>query len=160
MKNLFKIMTFLMLVISTSACSDEDETITVPTLEVNYVNLDGVWRLKEWNHVPIAEGLYCYIELERKSRTFKMYQKFDSMYARYITGEFSLETDENSVTVISGCYDYGMGEWNNSYTISDLLETGSMIWTVNGDDTDVSIYERCDEVPVDVIAETKPFEEE
>lgn len=160
MKTLFKLIACLMLMISVSSCSDEDETIEIPALEINYVNLDGVWKLKEWNNAPIAEGLYCYIELERKGRTFKIYQKFDSMYARCITGEFSLETDENAVTTISGCYDYGMGEWNNTYIISDLLETGSMVWTVEGDETDVSIYERCDEVPADVIAEAKSYDEE
>jgi hypothetical protein len=75
------------------------------------------------------------------------------MYARCITGEFFLEKDDKWGDVINGTYDYGMGEWNNSYVITDLLESGSMIWTVRGDDSDISKYERCSKVPDDIKAE-------
>lgn len=153
MKTLFRIMALFMLLFNFSACSEDEEEPVVPTLEVNYINLDGVWVLAEWNGQPIAEGTYCYIDFNRKEHTFTMYQKFDSMYARCITGEFTLEEDDEWGDVISGIYDYGMGAWNNSYIITDLLETGSMIWTVKGDETDVCKYERCEEVPDDIKAE-------
>ncbi len=62
--------------------------------------------------------------------------------------------------VISGTYDYENGDWNNEYIVTDLLETGSMIWTVKDDKSDVCRYVRCEKVPDDVIAEGQPDSEE
>lgn len=158
MKTIFRILTLVMLSISFTACSHDDELVIVK-LDVNYANLNGTWKLTEWNGAPLADGIYCYIELFRKDHTFKMYHNMDSMYARLITGTFQLEDDPYLGTVIRGEYDYGQGEWNNEYIITDLLETGSMIWTVNGNATDVSKYERCDAVPDEIIEETGETEE-
>ena len=77
------------------------------------------------------------------------------MYARLITGTFEIEKDTYLGYVLSGTYDYGQGNWNNEYLVTDLLETGSMIWTVNGNKDDVSKYERCDKVPDEVIEEAR-----
>ncbi|MBQ8520996.1 MAG: lipocalin family protein [Bacteroides sp.] len=159
MKTLFGVMAMFMLMFGFTSCSEDDEEVTVPALEVNYVNVNGTWKLTEWNGNPIPENVYCYIVFKRKDHTFKMYQKFDSMYARCITGEFVIEQDEYWGSMISGTYDYGMGNWNNTYIVTDLLETGSMIWTVKGDDTDISKYERCDEVPAGVMAEAQSTNE-
>lgn len=158
MKNIVKIMMLSLLLVGFSACSDDDEVPVVSTLDVNYANLSGVWCLVEWNGSPIADGLYCYIVFDRREHTFRMYQKFDSMYARCITGEFQLEEDDTWGSVISGTYDYGMGSWNNEYIITDLLEEGSMTWTVKDDENDVCVYRRCSEVPAEVIAESKSEE--
>lgn len=153
MRALFKMVTLVMLAFSFVGCSDDEEISVVSELEVNYANLNGTWRLAEWNGAVLPEEVFCYIEFNRRERTFTMYQKFDSMYARCITGEFTLENDDEWGNVISGTYDYGMGEWNNSYIITELLESGSMIWTTKGDETDVCKYERCSKVPDDVKAE-------
>lgn len=158
MKTLFKIMALFMLLFHFSACSKEDEMPIIPELEVNYANIDGIWMLTEWNGQSISEDIYCYIEFNRKEHTFRMFQKFDSMYTRLITGKFSLEKDDEWGNVICGTYDYGMGEWNNSYIITNLLESGSMIWTVKGDESDVTKYERCDKIPENVLAETVTIE--
>lgn len=155
MKTFWGIMALLLLMFGFTACSEDDEEAIVPTLEVNYVNIGGTWKLTEWNGGAVSDNVYCYIVFNRKDHTFQMYQKFDSMYSRCITGEFVIEQDEYWGSMISGTYDYGMGNWNNTYIVTDLLETGSMIWTVKGDDTDISKYERCDEVPAEVIAESK-----
>jgi hypothetical protein len=155
MKIILKILALSVLLIGFSACSDDEDVPVVPTLDVNYANLNGVWSLTEWNGNPMDGEIYCYIVFDRRNHTFKLYQKFDSMYARCITGEFQLEEDDDWGFVISGTYDYGMGDWNHEYIISDLLATGSMTWTVKGDDTDVCIYTRCAEVPAEVIAEAK-----
>lgn len=155
MKTLWGIMALLILMSGFTSCSKDDEEVIVPTLEVNYVNIAGTWKLTEWNGSSVSDNIYCYIVFNRKDHTFQMYQKFDSMYSRCITGEFVIEQDEYWGSMISGTYDYGMGNWNNTYIVTDLLETGSMIWTVKGDDTDISKYERCDEVPAEVIAESK-----
>ena len=57
--------------------------------------------------------------------------------------------------VISGEYDFGNGDWNNDYIVTDLLESGSMIWTVKDDDSDVNKYVRCEKVPESIIEEAK-----
>ena len=118
-------------------------------------NLNGTWELSEWNGTPLAEGTYCYVVFQPQGTDFlKMYQKFDSMYARYITGSFSIKTTLSGA-VISGEYDFGNGEWNNKYIVTDLLESGSMIWTAKDNENDVNKYIRCEKVPENIIAEAK-----
>ena len=84
-----------------------------------------------------------------------MDQKFDSMYARYITGSFDIEEDPYLGSVISGEYDQWMGDWNSEYIVTDLLESGSMIWTAKDNESDVTKYVRCDKVPDEVVAEAR-----
>lgn len=158
MKNLFKLAALFAFLFCLSSC-DEEETV-VPVLEVTPANLNGTWELSEWNGTSLAEGTYCYITFNRKDQTFEMYQKFDSMYARYITGSFRIKNDPYLGYVISGSYDYGNGDWNNEYIVTDLLETGSMVWTVKGNENDVNKYVRCEQVPDAIVAEARAGEEE
>ena len=153
MKNIFKLTALAVFLCCLISC-DDDEPI-IPTLEVTPANLNGTWELSEWNGTPLAEGTYCYITFNRKEQTFEMYQKFDSMYARYITGSFSIKNDPYLGAVISGEYDFGNGEWNNKYIVTDLLESGSMIWTAKDNENDVNKYIRCEKVPENIIAEAK-----
>lgn len=156
MKTLFRMMALFMLLIGFTACEDDEETVS--TLEVNYANLNGTWQLTEWNGKPLAEGTYCYITFVRKDKTYKMYQKFDSMYARCVTGTFTVENDDYLGYIISGDYDL-KGEWANSYIVTDLLPSGSMIWTVKDDYNDVSKYVRCDGVPSNILEEAKDIKD-
>lgn len=153
MKKIVGLIVLLVLAFGGAGCSEDEELLAVQTLEVNYVNLDGAWRLSKWNGLTMTADTYCYIVFDRREHTFQMYQNFNSMYAQYITGEFSLSKDEGGGDVISGTYDYGLGDWNNSYVITDLLETGSMVWTVQGDESDICEYQRCEKVPDDIISE-------
>lgn len=158
MKNIFKLMALFAFLFCFTSCDDDEPVI--PILEVTPANLNGTWELSEWNGAPLAEGTYCYITFNRKEQTFEMYQKFDSMYARYITGNFSIEVDPYLGSIISGDYDFGNGDWNNKYIVTDLLESGSMIWTAKDDENDVNKYIRCDKVPEEIIAEAKIDEDE
>lgn len=141
-----------------AACDDNEQVI--PTLEVTPANLHGTWKLSEWNGAPLAEGTYCYITFNRKELTFEMYQKFDSMYARYITGSFRVEVDPHLGFIISGDYDFGKGDWNDEYIVTDLLENGSMIWTAKNNKNDVCKYIRCEKIPDEIVAEAKAEWEE
>lgn len=154
MKNIFKLMALFAFVLCFASC-DDDEKVEIPALPVTAANLNGTWQLSEWNGQALAEGTYCYITFNRRELTFEMYQKFDSMYARYITGSFNIENDPYLGYVISGEYDFGNGDWNNDYIVTDLLESGSMIWTVKDDDSDVNKYVRCEKVPESIIEEAK-----
>lgn len=84
-----------------------------------------------------------------------MYQKFDSMYGRHITGSFAIKNDPYQGYIISGSYDNGKGDWYQSYLVTRLLASGSMIWTAKDDVTDISRYKRCDEVPAEILKECK-----
>lgn len=157
MKNILKIMALLAVVLCFTSCDDDEKTDN-PSLPVTVANLNGTWKLSEWGGKPVADGTYCYITFNRREQTFEMYQNFDSMYTRYITGYFRLEKDPYLGYVISGEYDFGEGSWNNDYIITDLLPAGSMIWTAKDDDADVSKYIRCDKVPDEIVMEAKPKE--
>lgn len=157
MKNILKIMALLAVVLCFTSCDDDEKTDN-PSLPVTVANLNGTWQLSEWGGKPVADGTYCYITFNRREQTFEMYQNFDSMYTRYITGYFRLEKDPYLGYVISGEYDSDNSDWNNDYIVTDLLEEGSMIWTAKDDDADVSKYIRCDKVPDEIVMEAKPKE--
>ncbi len=152
MKNIFKLMALFALLLCFVSCDDEAVT---PMLDVTSANLNGTWKLSEWNGQELAEGTYCYITFNRKDQTFEMYQKFDSMYARYITGTFGIDEDPYFGFVVSGIYDYDNGNWNNAYVVTDLLESGTMTWTAKGDESDVHCYVRCEKVPEAIVEEAK-----
>lgn len=146
-------MALLLLVVAATACSSDDKESLEPSLDVTPANIAGTWMLDSWNGSPLANGTYCYITFNRKERTYRMYQKFDSMYARCITGSFSIDEDRECGYIITGTYDYGMGEWNNSYIVTELYASGSMVWTVKGNEHDVCRYIRCEEIPQAVLDE-------
>ncbi len=137
------------LLLSIVACSnDDDKVFEEAALEASYINIAGTWGLTEWNGQTI-ENIYTYITFDRREHTFVMYQNMDSMYAREITGSFTISKDENdeSIDLISGDYDYDNGKWNNTYEIK--IYKDRMVWTVVGDASDVSVYTRC-ELPTDL----------
>ena len=107
MKNIFKLMLLFLLALPFQACSDDDEAYVSP-LEVTPNNLSGIWELHEWSGSD-SEAPVVYIEFIRKDRKFKIYQKFDSMYPRVITGTYTIEKDDYKVVTLSGKYDNGTG---------------------------------------------------
>ena len=131
---------------SFAACSDDDEEV-LTTLEVTPANLDGTWKLVEWNGAPLQEGNYFYITFSRRDKTFKLYEKIQTGYAELKTGEFNVVKDKRYGFVLSGKYDFGKGPWNDSYIVTDLLPTGSMIWTSVANPADVQKFEKCIKVP-------------
>lgn len=161
MKTIFRLMVLFILLVGVTSCNDDDELATEPTLEVNFANIAGTWCLSEWNGTQLDDSRYFYITLNRKAvdgkRTFEIYQNFDSATSRHITGSFDLEYDEDWGDIISGEYDYWMGEWTSPYIVTEL-RTGSMIWTMKDDTTDVSVYTRCAEVPADIVAGTRAIQ--
>lgn len=159
MKVILRVIVLFMLTASIISCDDNDTTTPV-VLTPSYANFYGTWKLVSWNNKTVTDGLYCYITFDRKEHTYKMYQKFDSMYARYITGTYTIEKDKYNVYTVSGTYDYDNGDWNNVYIVTDLLETGTMTWTAEDNKSDVCRYERCDAVPSEIIDEARIWDEE
>lgn len=156
MKNIFRLMLLFLLVMPFQACSDDDE-FTPATLEITPNNIAGIWKLYDWSGSGDSAPL-VYVEFIRKDRKFKIYQKYDSMYTRVITGTYELEENYYKGFVISGKYDYGTGKWNNDYIVEALYED-RMILLVDGDDAETHVYSRVEELPAEIIDNILPSEE-
>lgn len=141
MKRLIKLSMAVAVLLVLGACTDKAE---IPTyLNVTPHNISGSWRLESSCGAPLAQGLYVYINFDRKERSFEMFQNTDSFSTRYITGRYFIYTDEEAGAVIRGDYDYGNGAWMHRYVVTDLTAK-RMVWTALDDSSYVDIYVRCD----------------
>ena len=156
MKNFLNKVAILFVVLCLGACSEAGEGFSPESMDVTPNNISGYWKLTEYNGMELPEGVFCYVEYIRKDKKFVIYQKFDSMYPRRITGIFSIDKDKYGRAILSGVYDYSMGEgeWNNKYYVTELSEN-SLVLTADSENADVSKYERCVEIPADVIEAAK-----
>ena len=154
MKNFLKTTAILFVVLCFGACSNDIDDFKPKSLEVTPNKISGYWMLNEYNGMEITDGVFCYVEYVRKDRKFVMYQKFDSMYPRRITGVYSIEMNKYNKPILSGKYDYGMGDWNNRYYVTELLDN-FMVLTADSSSPDVCKYLRCNEIPEAVLEETK-----
>ena len=149
MKRFLKTIALMLVLTGVFSCSPEED-LTPQSLEVTPNNISGVWKLADVNGEALPEGVYCYMEFVRRDRTFTIYQKFDSMYPRRLTGSFEITKDEYKGYILSGKYDYGTGNWNNSYIVSSLFEN-FMVLTVDGENGEMCKYVRCNEVPAEIV---------
>ena len=108
--------------------SDDGIPAKVPNKVVSYYTVDGVWQLVEWNGGPLAEGTLLYIDLDRKEHRFEMWDNFASMYPTMRSGYFLLSVDDMDRDIISGWYDYGIGDWSNDYIVELNVEGDGMVW--------------------------------
>ena len=140
MKFLREIVTFAIVVAAlfVSGCDKGSEVDNTKTTNkaVTYYTIDGVWQLTEWNNATLAEGTHLYIDLDRKSRTFEMWDNLNSMYTTMCSGGFVLSVDDMGRVVISGWYDYGVGDWSNEYLVTLNAKGDTMLWSsVSGSET-------------------------
>ncbi len=152
-KNIFRAILLLVIALNLTACSDDDDE-KVETIAFTSTTVHGTWQLVSWNGEALTGGLYCYIDFDRNYNTYKMYQNFDSMYARCITGSFSIEKDKYLGDVISGKYDFDMGAWNHDYIVTNF-DNQTMTWTEEDNSSEVCVYQRCDEIPEDIISQAR-----
>ena len=155
MKTFLKTIALMFVLSGFAACSSEDES-ALQSLEVTPNNISGVWALAEVDGKSLPETLCCYIKFERRDRKFIMYQKFDSMYPRRLTGTYSITKDEYKGYILDGKYDNGTGEWNNAYIVTALFED-VMLLAADAENGDLCKYVRCNDVPADILGW---FEEE
>ena len=148
MKNLIKPILAVVAIFAMSACTEKINTSEY--LDVTPNNIAGSWRLESSCGEPLAEGLYVYINFNRKERSFEMYQNNDSSSTRYITGRYHIYTDGNYGAVIRGDYDFGNGAWEHRYVVTDLTKE-RMTWSALDDENYVDVYVRCD-IPEEVLA--------
>ena len=114
-----------------------------PEAEVTLRTIAGAWQLTEWNGKALQEGTYLYIELDKNQR-FEMWDNLGSMYTEHKTGSFAISKDENERTIITGQYDNGVGDWNNSYVAYFMANGDHMAWTT---DTENMLFKRIDTIP-------------
>ncbi|MBO7262920.1 MAG: hypothetical protein J6U93_00185 [Alistipes sp.] len=95
---------------------------------VTYYTIDGVWMLEEWNGAPLVDGTLLYVALDRKEHRFEMWDNINSMYPTMQSGGFVLSVDDMDRDIISGWYDYGVGDWSNDYIVELNGEGDRMVW--------------------------------
>ena len=157
MKTLFRMMALFSLLFVAASCGDDDEAMITPSLDVNYANVAGTWKLSEWNGEELNDSRYYYITFNRKEedgkRKYIVYTNLNSAVSERFTGTFLLSKDKNEADVISGTYDYTLSTedgWENMYFVSELTNE-KMSWTATEDAEEVRVYTRCAEVPADIV---------
>lgn len=146
MRRFLKIALMALLLAAGTACTKE-ENKTSQYLDVTSNNIAGTWTLSEWNGEPLADGLFMYIELIRRDRKFAFYENMTgtSNVTTKKTGYFDL-FDEDVITFL---YDNSQTQYGKRYIISELT-ADRMVWTMEDNPDEVSVYIRCTAIPEEV----------
>ena len=145
MKHFRKIYAFALVAVALLAAGCDkgihEEQTKSPNKAVTYYTIDGVWMLEQWNGAPLAEGTLLYVVLDRKEHRFEMWDNLASMYPTMRSGGFLLSVDEMSRDIISGWYDYGVGDWTNDYIVELSAEGDRMLWRAVSSDEQMQFVE-------------------
>lgn len=126
---LFFTTSVAMLAALASGCQTPDSEREPEQIKaVTYYTIDGVWRLEELNDKSLSEDTMLYIDFDRKEHRFEMWDNFDSMYMTKTTGMFAIEQDEYERYILSGWYDYGVGDWASDYIVEMTILGDYMLW--------------------------------
>ena len=136
------------LALSVTGCDKESETKNTEkqNMAVTYYTVDGVWQLVEWNDAPLAEGTLLYIDLDRKEHRFEMWDNLNSMYPTMRSGSFLLSVDDMQRDIISGWYDFGVGDWTSDYIVELSAEGDRMVWSAIANEEKM-LFVEVDELP-------------
>ncbi len=131
----------------------EEENVQLP---VNYNNVSGTWKLDAYDGNSLDEGVFQYINFERKAvenspfRTFQEYSNIASQYPVKKEGRYLLSETEEGKDVIEGLYPNELSkEWNHKYIIV-LLTEEKMVWVAQDDPSVENVYVRA-EIPEDIL---------
>ena len=134
-----------------SGCEDSQAGEPVePQLDVTPHNMAGSWAVSLWNGRRLDDECYVYLSLDRRERTFEMYDNLGSFSTRKVTGQYNIYTDEERGAMIRGVYDYGNGEWSHRYVVTSLTAS-QMVWRAADDDEVVTVYERVESIPDHIV---------
>ena len=140
----FKLLLLMASALLTFSCEKPiNNDPPLPEPEVTLRTIAGAWQLTEWNGKALQEGTYLYIELDKNQR-FEMWDNLGSMYTEHKTGSFAISKDDDERTIITGQYDNGVGDWNNSYVAYFMANGDHMAWTT---DTENMLFKRIDAIP-------------
>lgn len=143
MKNIFKTLSIVFVILSLAACTKET-TVSDNQLPVTSDNISGTWQLSEFNGSPLADGLYMYLELVRRDRKFSFYENISG--SENVTVPKSGRFDFFGDRVISFLYDNSMSSYGKKYEIVSLTKD-RMVWVRQDNKDEVSVYVRCETIP-------------
>ena len=144
---LFFTTSVAMLAALASGCQTPDSEREPEQIKaVTYYTIDGVWELTELNDKPLSEDTMLYIDFDRKEHRFEMWDNFDSMYMTKTTGMFAIEQDEYERYILSGWYDYGVGDWASDYIVEMTILGDYMLWQ-SMSNNDKMLLRRVEELP-------------
>lgn len=123
-----------------------NNTLPEPSIAVTYKSIAGAWELTEWNNEPLIEGTYLYVAFDSKEHRFEMWDNLNSMYPTMRSGSFILSVDDMQRDIISGWYDYGVGDWASDYIVELSAEGDRMVWSAIANEEKMSFVE-VDELP-------------
>lgn len=147
MTRFLTIITLLAGLCLATSCSKNDDVVTPETLEVNYINMAGNWKLTDWSGESLADEAYFYITFTRKEHTFTIHERLETMYDRLSTGTYALTTNaETGQTTLSGIYDYGRGEWGSDYVVT-VLTQDKLVLQSTSDASNVRTFSRIEFLP-------------
>lgn len=159
MKNILKIALLVSILLPLASCEKQPGAgdCDCDYIEVTANNIAGDWMLESWEGGQMAEGVCVYLRFVRKDMRYQMYSNVGSMYFVRRTGDFLISTDEILGSVLSGIYDYTLGEeWNHRYSV--LLTADTMVLTAVDDPEIVCTYVRT-EIPAGIVDSFPPVEE-
>ena len=111
-----------------AGCEKPAPQPAVEQIPVTYSALDGCWQMTMWQGAPLAEGTFVYIDFDRATHTYVMWDNINSMYMVDSTGSFAIATEEDGRYTLSGTYDYGKGDWSNDYSVTLSDGGNTMQW--------------------------------
>ena len=133
--------------LSLTGCSKEaTNDLSEPKIAVTYAALDGCWQLTHWQGSTLDEATYLYIEFDRSTRRYTMWDNIDSMYATDTTGTFTVTEERDGSYTLTGTYDHGVGDWNYAYRVTLHSEGEEMEW-LSRDEAQWMEFRRIDSVP-------------
>lgn len=100
----------------------------VETTDITYTTLNGCWELTAWNGEKLIGDTFCYIEFNRTERSYEMWSNFGSMYGDKRSGTFTIAKNDYGHFILSGVYDYGVGDWEEEYRVVMDAEASTMSW--------------------------------
>lgn len=140
------LLIFALALMACVSCNKPDLPEPEPQLVVNFTNTKGVWKLSQWKGEALPTGTFLYLKLDQKDKTFIIYDNLASIYGVKLTGRYNLVEDYVFGQVLTGEYDYTFEYWSHDYAVTSLTAT-RMELTAIDDKTEVSLYERVDEIP-------------
>lgn len=163
MKNILKIALSLLILLPAVSCEKQNTgSEEIVYLDVNANNISGDWKLDSWEGGQMADAdVAVYLRFIRKNTRYEMYSNIGSMEFVRRTGDFVITADDNLGAVLSGSYDYTLGEtWNHDYVVTLIERNGAaeMTLTAVDDAGNVCTYVRCS-IPEEITGAFPPVGE-
>jgi hypothetical protein len=134
MKRILYIMAIIMLAVT--SCKEQDPVKTPAELICG-----------DWHSTMLAVEGDIYASFASDG-SFDLYQKIGEGAYRLYTGSWTMNGN-----VISGKYSDG-SDWSSSYSV--IFNDKFMTWTSQNDASEESQYQRCPEIPAEVIENSHP----